>query len=439
MGSSYKYCRLNEKSEADDRKPTESRKPTEVEEDSKYSYRISNLDAFWNTCSSIQGLGVLAMPLAASYGGYWFIISTLAIALISNYTAKILVRCLYEQHHTLGYTRVRETYADVGQAFWPTYGRYMVLVAKFLELLFQAASNPIACGEAMHFLCPSIPVSTKSWILIFGLGMIPNICLNSVVLLSKISMLTIVLGFGTFGTVIGYSFYQIPSWDIKDLLIFQPEKFPISLGLLVASYSAQIFLVVLEGSMKTPKKFIQVLNSGYIFMTLLKIALGVFGFLTFTRNVNEMVTNNLPTYFLVSINTIVIFLAFTGYSLPMFAVFDMMESSARSYLGKRCLDEYGQRPNFFCKYLMRMTLVGITIVMATTVPHFSLILAFIGSLSCTALALVFPCLFYIKLHWDEICWYELVLDAVIIVFGLLVTVSGLTYSIIDLLEIISEN
>lgn len=432
MDPSYKYSRLNKMSPADEEVETE------VEEDSKYSFKITNLDAFWNTCSSIQGLGVLAMPLAASYGGYWFIISTIAVAMISNYTAKILVRCLYEQHHTLGYTRVRNTYADVGQAFWPTYGRYMVLVAKFLELLFQAASNPIACGEALHFLCPNIPVSTKTWILIFGLGMIPNVCLNSVILLSKISMLTIVLGFGTFGTVIGYSLYQIPSWDIKDLLIFQPEKFPISLGLLVASYSAQIFLVVLEESMKTPKKFNQVLNSGYIFMTLLKIALGVFGFLTFSRNVNEVATNNLPTYFLVPMNTIVIFLAFTGYSLPMFAVFDMMESSASTYLGKRCLNEYGQRPNTFCKYLQRMTLVGITIAMATTVPHFSLILAFIGSLSCTALALVFPCLFYVKLHGDEISWYELVLDAVIVVFGLLVTVSGLTYSIIDLLEIVSE-
>ncbi|XP_031566135.1 vesicular inhibitory amino acid transporter-like [Actinia tenebrosa] len=432
MDSSYEYCRLNDLSEVE-------KEVTEVEEDPKYSYKITNLDAFWNTCSSIQGLGVLSMPLAASYGGWWFIISTIAVALISNYTAKILVRCLYRQHPILGYTRVRKTYADVGQAVWPTYGQYMVLVAKFLELLFQAASNPIACGEALHFLCPSIPVSTRTWILIFGLAMIPNICLNSVILLSKISMVTIVLGFGTFGTVIGYSVYQVPSWDIKDLLVFQPEKFPISLGLLVASYSAQIFLVVLEGSMRTPEKFNKVLNSGYVFMTLLKIALGVFGFLTFGRNVNEVVTNNLPTYFLVPINTIVIFLAFTGYSLPMFAVFDMMESSARSFLGKRCLDEYGQRPNTFCKYLIRINLVGITIVLATTIPHFSLILAFIGSLSCTSLALIFPCLFYIKLHWDEITWYELVLDAVIVVFGLLIAVSGLTYSTIDLLDVLSKN
>ncbi|KAK3736378.1 hypothetical protein QZH41_006150 [Actinostola sp. cb2023] len=400
--------------------------------------KLANVDALALRIFSIQGLGLLAMPLAASYGGYWFIIGTIAVAACSCYTSKVLIQCLYEEHPTKGRTRIRETYSDVGEAFWPRYGRHMVIVAKFVELMFSATANPIACGEALVFLYPNLAISTRVWILIFGLGMVANIFLNSVLLLSKISMMTIILGLGTFGTVIGYSFYQLPVWDINDMLVFKPAKFPLSLGMLVASYSAQIYLAVLEVSMKSPEKFNTILNYSYSAMTVLKLMLGVFGYLAFSKDVNEVVTNNLPPYFLVPMNIIVIFLAFTGYSLPMFAIFDMIESSANRFLGTRCLDEFGQRPKTFCKYLMRLTLVGITIIMATVVPYFSLILAFVGSVSGTSIAVIFPCLFHVKLYWDYLTWYQVILNVVIAVFGILMAVSGVTYSIIDLMEIVSR-
>ncbi|XP_020894988.1 vesicular inhibitory amino acid transporter-like [Exaiptasia diaphana] len=429
MDSEHKYCKLNRE---------EVEEKQEEVKNVKYKYKISSLDAFWNTCSSIQGLGLLAMPLAASYGGYWYILGTIAVAAFSCYTSKILVQCLYEVHPTKGRIRTRDTYSDVGEAFWPHCGRQMVLVAKFLELMFSATANPIACAEALAFLCPNLPVSTRMWILIFGIGMTANIFLTSIAFLSKISMMTIILGFGTFGTVIGYSLHQIPKWDFDDMLVFQPSKFPLSLGMLVASYSAQIYLTVLEVSMKSPEKFNSILNYGYTMMTVLKLALGVFGYLAFSKDVNEVVTNNLPTYFLIPMNIIVVFLAFTGYSLPIFAVFDMIESSANRFLGTRCLDGYGQRPKPLCKYLLRLIIVLITIVMATVVPYFSLILAFVGSISGTSIAVIFPCLFHIKLYWDYLQWYQVVVDIVIAFFGVMMAVSGVTYSLLDLMEIMSQ-
>lgn len=427
--SSHKYCEV----ERVEIKELEQ----EQLKDAKYKYKISNVDAFWNTCSSIQGLGLLAMPLSASYGGYWFIVATIAVAALSCYTSKILVETLYDVHPKKGLVRTRQTYAEVGEAFWPKYGRFMVVAFTFVELMFSASSNPIACAEAMIYLCPNLPISTRMWIVIFGLGLVANIFLNSVRLLSKISMMVIVLGIGTFGTVIGYSLYLMPVWNATDMLVFQTSKFPLSLGMLVASYSAQIYLAVLEVSMKTPENFNKILNYGYVVMTLVKLALGVFGYLAFSKDVSEVITNNLPTHFLVPMNIIVIFLAFTGYSLPMFAVYDMLESSATWFLGKRCLDDYGRRPNRCCKYLMRLIVVLTTIVMAAVVPYFALVLAFVGSISGTSIAVILPCLFHIKLHWNYLQWYQIVLDVVIAVFGLLMAISGVTYSLIDLVELMA--
>ena len=122
--------------------------------------KISTMDTFWNACNSVQGLTILAMPLVTSFGGYWFLFGITAIAVLSNYTSKILIQCLYEQFPGKGRTRVRNTFADIGDAFWPKYGRLMVDATKFLELIFVATVNPIACGG--HLLHRSLPSRWKA-------------------------------------------------------------------------------------------------------------------------------------------------------------------------------------------------------------------------------------------------------------------------------------
>ena len=101
--------------------------------------KISTMDTFWNACNSVQGLAILAMPLVTLFGGYWFIFGVIAIALLSNYTSKILIECLYEESPNKGRIRVRNTYADIGDAFWPKYGRHMVDATKFCELIFAVS------------------------------------------------------------------------------------------------------------------------------------------------------------------------------------------------------------------------------------------------------------------------------------------------------------
>lgn len=257
-------------------------------------YKISNLDAYWNTCSSVQGMAMLSMPIVVLFSGYWFIFVTIGIAWLSSYTSKILVKCLYEVFPGRGHLRVRETYADIGEAVWPSYGRHLVLVTKFLELIFIATINPVVCGEALYASCRSLPISKRVWILIFGLAMIPNVFLNSIKFLSRISMLTIIVSFANFAVIFCYSMSQVQTWNIQDLLVFDGEKFPLGIGVISTSYSSQIYLAVIESKMKTPQDFSKVVNYGYITMTLVKLGVGLSGYLTFSKNTVEVITNNLP-------------------------------------------------------------------------------------------------------------------------------------------------
>lgn len=387
---------------------------------------ISTMDTFWNACNSVQGLAILAMPLVTLFGGYWFIFGIIAIAVLSNYTSKILIECLYEEFPGKGRTRVRNTYADIGDAFWPKYGRHMVDATKFFELIFVATVNPIACGEAIYYTVPYLPVGKQVWILIFGLAMIPNVFLNSVKLLSKISMLTIFFALANFAIIVAYCLGQSASWNAADLLVFDPLRFPLALGVVLASYSSQIYLTVLEGNMRYPEKFNTVINFAYIAMTVLKIGVGAFGYLTFTDSVSDMVSNNLPLGpYRITVNIVVTILSFMGYSLPMFAVFDMVEKSAPRYLAARFLNQDGSRPSVPCVVLLRLMLTSLTILMAVLVPHFTLFAAFIGSGTGTAIALIFPCIFYVKIFFWHLKWHEIVVNVFIVCFGILMAACGI--------------
>ena len=298
--------------------------------------KISTMDTFWNACNSVQGLTILSMPLVTLFGGYWFIFVVIAIALLSNYTSKILINCLYQECPGKSRTRVRNTYADIGDAFWPKYGRHMVDATKFIELIFVATVNPIACGEAIYHTLSYLPVGKQFWILIFGLAMIPNVFLNSVKLLSKISVLTIVLALANFVIIVAYCLGQSASWNAEDLLVFDPLRFPLALAVVLASYSSQIYLTALEGTMRHPEKFNTVINFAYFAMTVLKIGVGAFGYLTFTDSVGDIVSNSLPLGpYRITVNVVVTVLSFTGYSLPMFALFDMIEKSAPAVFNRQ--------------------------------------------------------------------------------------------------------
>lgn len=134
------------------------------------------------------------------------------------------------------------------------------------------------------------------------------------------------------------------------------------------------------------------------------------------------------------LNVLVIVLSFLGYSLPMFAVFDMMENSAFWFLGQRFEEVKKRRLNRPCSFFIRLMLTAVTILMGVLVPHFTLMVAFIGNFTASCIIFVFPCVFYIVLKFTEIRWYEIFLNVFIILFGITTMIVGLYFTGRDLIE-----
>ena len=134
-------------------------KPDQEEAEKESDNKTSSLQAFFNIFNANMGTGVLAMPYVMRLTGYWGIILIILVAALGNYTGKLLIYCLREDT-----AYEKSTYADLGEAFWPRYGRVMVHITNFAEQFSHCSLFLIMCGTVLHHTFPDIFVSESVWI-----------------------------------------------------------------------------------------------------------------------------------------------------------------------------------------------------------------------------------------------------------------------------------
>ena len=73
---------------------------------------------FYSLNSQCSGTGTLGVPFAVMQGGYMSLVAIIIISMITNYTGKLIIECLYEKpfndQGTRG-VRLRNSYALIGK------------------------------------------------------------------------------------------------------------------------------------------------------------------------------------------------------------------------------------------------------------------------------------------------------------------------------------
>ena len=396
----------------------------------------STFETFWNISNTIQGLPILVIPYAVRNGGYLAILTLLLVAVASNYTGKTIVRCLYETDpHSGKRRRVRNSYADVGNAFLPKIGGHLVLYTQFLELLFVASIYPLLVGELLAKSFPHVAVSCWLWTLIGGLLFVPNMFLRNLSQVAWTSILTVLSAKVIFITVLTYGLLHFHKWELSSLENFDASTYPSALGILVASYLSQPFVSLIEESMRHKDKFNLVMNLSYGTMTLLNVIIGIAGYLSFQRETAEVVTNNLPEgSFRIAVNVMAAVLSFTSYTLPMFTIFEIIENSDLPCLPQN----FGQSIFSPSVVVFRFSLISISVIFAATFPAYTYLLAFVGSIAGISLEFIFPPLFHLKICWHDMTWYNILVDTVVVVTGFAVLISGTLSSIRSIIQVYSQ-
>ncbi|KAK3091092.1 hypothetical protein FSP39_017053 [Pinctada imbricata] len=376
---------------------------------------------------------IVSFPYAVLQGGYWAIFAIIFVSYICCHTGKILVDCLYDEDKYGNVIRVHCSYVDVANHVWGSkLGGKIVNVAQIIELLMTCILYVLLCGELIHGSFPNAGVDLSSWIMISTALLLPCAFLQSIKSVSWLSFWCTVAHMIINAVIIIFCFTKIEEWKWNDIqLEIDIWTFPISLGIVVFSYTSQIFVPTLEGNMTNPQRFSCMMNWTHIAAAAFKALFALIGFLTFGMGTKEVISNNLPSQpFIIVINIIFVIKALFSYPLPYFAAVEILEETF--FRGKpktffpQCIDSVGKLKVW--GVALRLWLVIVTMLLAIFIPHFAILMGLIGSFTGTMLSFVWPCYFHLKIKWHKLRWYSRAWDIVIIILGLCCAAVGMYYS-----------
>uniref|UniRef100_A0A4W5M0J2 Vesicular inhibitory amino acid transporter n=1 Tax=Hucho hucho TaxID=62062 RepID=A0A4W5M0J2_9TELE len=403
--------------------------------------KITTWDAGWNVTNAIQGMFVLGLPYAILHGGYLGLFLIIFAAVVCCYTGKILIACLYEENEDGILVRVRDSYVDIANACcqprFPSLGGHIVNVAQIIELVMTCILYVVVSGNLMVNSFPNLPVSQKAWSVVATAALLPCAFLKSLKAVSKFSLLCTIAHFVINILVIAYCLSRARDWAWDKVKFYiDVKKFPISIGIIVFSYTSQIFLPSLEGNMQRPKEFHCMMDWTHIGACVLKGLFALVAYLTWADATKEVITDNLPSTIRAVVNLFLVAKALLSYPLPFFAAVEVLEKSFFQDGGRAIFpDCYGPGGRIKSWGLgLRCLLVVFTLIMAIFVPHFALLMGLTGSLTGAGLCFLLPALFHLKLMWRKLLWHHVFFDVAIFVIGGICSISGFIHSVEGLIE-----
>ena len=389
---------------------------------------------------------LLALPYAVLNGGYWGLVALLSAAGITYYTGIILVSCLYEDDLVTGVKRrVRDSYVDIATEVWGVYAAQIVHTAQFIELIMTCILYLVLCGDLLTNIFPTNMekgVNTTMWTVVATFFIIPCAFLRDLKAVARLSLGNAVAHVIINVIVLGFCITHIGSWHWSQVkLVVDVKRFPVSMGIVIFSYTSHIFLPSLEGDMTDRQNFSRMLKWTHGLAGVFKAVFAYICFLTFGNLTKDVITDNLPTAgFKGFVNCALVVKALLSYPLPYFAAAELLEKALFNGRPRTkfpsCYASDGMLEVWALS--LRMLLALFTLTLAIYIPQFALLMGLIGSFTGTMLSFVWPCWFHLKIKWYEIPNWQKLCNVCIMVGGGICGIVGIILSMNGLVEAFRE-
>ena len=372
--------------------------------------------SYANTFIAFIGAGILGLPYAFSQVGVMLgLIILCSVAVISTYTMLLLV--------TTKDKLVRDGLVDGGSVI--TYGVLgKVLLGErgksFVDfcLVFSQVGFSIAY---LVFICQNFNDmfgwSNGRVVFLAFPALCLLVMLRSLKKLAPFSLIADVANLIGLATVYLVDFEYVPLQH-HSITQFDWSAFFFFVGVSVYCYEGFGLILPLENAMQDKKKFPRVLKNTITVVTGLYASFGIFGYLAFASDTNEIITLNMPGS---TVATIVKFSLCIGlyltYPIMIFPVVEILEKPIVSLITR-------DASNVTVQNTFRISIVVFTCFVSVSIPNFGLFISFVGSSICATLAFILPVLFYLKSHSGELDQTTVLMNKGIMVFGILSAIIG---------------
>ncbi|KAK5852747.1 hypothetical protein PBY51_006591 [Eleginops maclovinus] len=399
---------------------------------------ITAWEAGWNVTNAIQGIFVLGLPFALVRSGYVGLVLLVLSAWVCNHTGRILVACLYEEEQSGGsvsQVRVRHSYQDVVEAcckgLWPTWpglGGWMVNVAQVIELLMTCTLYLVVSTSLLSESVSGTAVPRSVCSLVSLVFLLPCLLLTDLRPVSTLSLLCSLAHILISLLVMLYCLSRASSWSWSTLsLSVDPEDFLVSVGVIIFSYTSQIFLPPLEGSMEDRGQFDAMLGWTHGVACIMKTLFSLLAVLTWGEETSEVITNNLPSDLRPLVNLCLLAKALLSYPLPFYSAAEILQTCLLGDVSS--YSKHGGRGVSGPALLVRVALLMTSYLLALLVPRFSLLMGLTGSVTGSAMTLILPCLFHLRLQWGRLTVRDRLIDVCILSLGVICSGSGVICSV----------
>ncbi|MEQ2167339.1 hypothetical protein GOODEAATRI_003141, partial [Goodea atripinnis] len=393
------------------------------------------------------GIFVLGLPFALVQSGYMGLVILVLSAWVCNHTGRILVDCLYEEEpskesDTVSKVRVRHSYQDIMDAcckglwpYWSVVGGWLINVAQVIELLmtctlYLLVSTTLLCDSLSAVALPRSACSLVS--LMF---LLPCLLLTDLKPVSTLSLLCSLAHILISLLVILYCLSCASNWSWASLSLFvDPEDFIVSVGVIIFSYTSQIFLPPLEGSMEDKEQFDTMLGWTHGVACIMKTTFSLLAVLTWGPKTSEVITDNLPPSLRPIVNLCLLAKALLSYPLPFYSAAEILQTCLLRDAPLSSSSKQSSQRVTGPALMVRGALVVSSYLLSMLVPRFSLLMGLTGSVTGAAMTLILPCLFHLKLQWERLTVQDRLIDVAILSLGLLCSVAGVICSLKGLLR-----
>ncbi|XP_062415433.1 vesicular inhibitory amino acid transporter [Pungitius pungitius] len=328
--------------------------------------------------------------------------------------------------------RVRRSYQDVVEAgcrgLWPNLpalGGWLVNVAQVIELLMTCTLYLVVSTSLLSDSLSGTAVPRSVCSLASLAFLLPCLLLTDLRPVSTLSLLCSLAHILISLLVMLHCLSRASSWSWSALpLSVDPEDFIVSVGVIIFSYTSQIFLPPLEGSMRDRGQFNCMLGWTHAAACIMKTLFSLLAVLTWGAETSEVITDNLPSDLRPLINLSLLAKALLSYPLPFYSAAEILQSCLL-----RDVSSHSKHGVSRLALLVRLALLMTSYLLALIVPRFSLLMGLTGSVTGAAMTLILPCLLHLRLQWGRLTVEERLIDLCILSLGVICSVSGVICSV----------